>query len=130
MSKACAHKQEPAEATHSLRDGDEADADEREEAAAVPAGSGEGRWSDPSHESSAEHARSCPHAPAPSRTSTCAQHVPKLTFKRAVSVHTLAHIPCTDQDRRKNKKLGEHRLKSNKADMQGKKKQAKAPLNL
>jgi hypothetical protein len=37
-----AHKQGSAGAPHVLRDGDEADADEREEAAAVPAGSGEG----------------------------------------------------------------------------------------
>jgi hypothetical protein len=36
-----AHKQGSAGAPHVLRDGDEADADEREEAAAVPAGSGD-----------------------------------------------------------------------------------------
>ncbi len=60
-----AHKQGPAGATHELQDGDEAGADEREkgadeweEAAAVPAGSGEGRPSDPSRGSSVQHARS------------------------------------------------------------------------
>ncbi len=37
-------------ATHALRDGHEADEDEREDAAAVPARSGEERPSDPSHE--------------------------------------------------------------------------------
>ena len=42
------HAQPSAGDTHALRDGDEADADEREEAAAVPAGSSEGRQSDPS----------------------------------------------------------------------------------
>ena len=68
-----AHRQASAGATHVLQDGDEADADEREEAAAVPAGSGEGRRSDPSRGSSVEHARSCPHTPAPSRTCTCSK---------------------------------------------------------
>ena len=43
-------------ATHVLRDGDEADADEREGAASVAAGPGEGRRSDPSRGSEAKHA--------------------------------------------------------------------------
>jgi hypothetical protein len=77
-------------ATHVLRDGEAADADEREEAAAVPAGSDEGWWSDPSHESSEEHARSCTHAPAPSRTSTSTQHV-HLPLGLTMRVHTRAH---------------------------------------
>ncbi len=69
-----AHKQGSAGATHVLQDGDEKSADEREEAAAVPAGSGEGRRSDPSRESSVQHARSCPQEPAPSHTCTCSEY--------------------------------------------------------
>jgi hypothetical protein len=60
-----AHKQGSAGATHSLRDGDEADADEREEAAAVPGeGSGQIRVMDP-----AQSTRARVHTP-PSRAST------------------------------------------------------------
>jgi hypothetical protein len=46
---ASAHAQGTAGDTHDLRDGDQADADEREQAAAMPAESGEWRQSDPSH---------------------------------------------------------------------------------
>ncbi len=46
---ASAHAQGSAGDTHGLRDGDEADADEREQAAAMPAESGEWRQSNPSH---------------------------------------------------------------------------------
>ena len=46
---ATAHAHGSAGDTHVLRDGDEADADEREQAAAMPAESGEWRQSDPSH---------------------------------------------------------------------------------
>ncbi len=42
-------------ATHALRDGDEADADEREEAAAGPARSGGGKRSHPSRARSVTH---------------------------------------------------------------------------
>ncbi len=57
MRSACAltpcsaseHAQRSAGDTHALRDGDEADADEREQAAAMPAESGERRQSDQSH---------------------------------------------------------------------------------
>ena len=47
-------------ATHALRDGDEADADEREGAAGVAAGPGGGRRSDPSRGSEATHAHARP----------------------------------------------------------------------
>ncbi len=53
------HAQPSAGDTHKLQDGDEADEDEREEAAAVPAGSGEGRQSDPSRGSKVTLARVC-----------------------------------------------------------------------
>ncbi len=50
------HARASAGATHALRDGDEADADEREKAAAVPARSGGGRRSHPSRGCSVKHA--------------------------------------------------------------------------
>ena len=56
----------PGGATHVLRDGDEADADERQGAAGVAAGPGEGRQSDPSRGSEARHAHAWPRAPAAS----------------------------------------------------------------
>jgi hypothetical protein len=46
---ASAHAQGSAGDTHELRDGDEADADEREQAAVMPAESGEWRQSGPSY---------------------------------------------------------------------------------
>ena len=58
------HARASAGATHVLRDGDEADADEREEAAAVPARSGGGRRSHPSRGCSVKHALACPLTPA------------------------------------------------------------------
>ena len=63
------HARASAGATHELRDGDEADADEREEAAAVPARSGGGRRSHPSRGCSVKHALACPLTPA--RTHAC-----------------------------------------------------------
>ena len=61
----CSHAHASRGATHVLRDGDEADADEREGAAGVAAGPGEGRQSDPSRGSEARHAHAWPHARAP-----------------------------------------------------------------
>ncbi len=52
-----AHAQASSRATHELRVGDEADADERGDAAAMPARSGEGWPSDPSRGCSAKHAQ-------------------------------------------------------------------------
>ena len=60
----------PGGATHALRDGDEADADERQGAAGVAAGPGEGRPSDPSRGSEARHAHAWPHARAPAHNRT------------------------------------------------------------
>ena len=54
----------PGGATHGLRDGDEAGADERQGAAGVAAGPGEGRQSDQSRGSEARHAHAWPRAPA------------------------------------------------------------------
>ena len=84
----------PGGATHVLRDGDEADADERQGAAGVAAGPGEGRQSDPSRGSEARHAHPWPHARAPKtmhkRGACCSR---ELESARAHTAHASDKAP-------------------------------------
>jgi hypothetical protein len=72
-------------ATHGLRDGDEADADERQGALGVAAGPGEGRQSDPSRGSEARHAHARPPARTPEQARTSV-----VTHTHTNTLHSLA----------------------------------------
>ena len=83
----------PGGATHVLRDGDEADADEREGAAGVVAGPGVGRQSDPSRGSEARHA----HAHATLASSTAHAHT-QAHSSRKRRKHRDMHVTRTMHD--------------------------------